>query len=175
MENPTVLDLVVLTSFLPLLWLCYSFKNWGLLPSLLLQNREVPSAREKSLQYRYLVFSAASQVFCTQAHLQPRKYIIREILILQARRTEVPSPAGWAGAAREKERAGIQTVIKNSGSMLPLPVGGGKVQENLGEARLLFMSAQTLGNFELSTQYGLRMMRKGKSLKLVEVKVWAEM
>lgn len=55
------------------------------------------------------------------------------------------------------------------------PVGEGKVQENLGEARLLFMSGQTLGNFELSIQYGLRMMRKGKSLELVEVNVWAEM
>lgn len=76
---------------------------------------------------------------------------------------------------RKREKAGIQTVIKNSGCMLPLPVGGGKVQENLGEARLLFMSGQTLGNFELSTQYVLRMMRKGKSLELVEVNVWAEM
>ena len=71
----------------------------------------------------------------------------------------------------ERKRAGIQTVVKNSGSVLPLPVGGGKVLENLGEARLLSMSAQTLGNFELSTQYGLRMMRKGKSLELVEVNV----
>lgn len=59
--------------------------------------------------------------------------------------------------------------------MLPLLVGGGKVQENLGGARLLFMSGQTLGNFELSIHYGLRMMRKGKSLELVEVNVWAEM
>lgn len=88
---------------------------------------------------------------------------------------EVPSPAGWAGGCwTERERAGIQTVIKNSGSMLPFPVGGGKVQ-NLGEARLLFMSGQTLGNFELSIQYGLRMMREGQIIELVEANVWAEM
>ena len=86
-----------------------------------------------------------------------------------------PLRGGRRVLERKRARAGIQTVIKNSGSMLPLPVGGGKVQENLGEARLMFMSGQTLGNFELSTQYGLRMMSKGKSLELVEVNVWAEM
>ena len=172
MENPTALDLV-LTSFLPLLWLCYSFKNWGLLPSLLLQNREVPSAREKSLQYLYLVFSATSQVFCTQAHLQPGRMYHQGNSYLTGKENGSPVPCGVGrgGGVLERKRAGIQTVVKNSGSVLPLPVGGGKVLENLGEARLLSMSAQTLGNFELSTQYGLRMMRKGKSLELVEVNV----
>ena len=104
-ENCTNLD-PVLTSFLPLVWLWYSFKNWGLLPSILFQNSEVPSARRRAFSISYLVSSATSQVFCTKAHLQPRRIYHGAILILQGRRMEVPSPAGWAEGAGEKEREG---------------------------------------------------------------------
>lgn len=174
MENPTVLDLV-LTSFLPLLWLCYSFKNWGLLPSLLLQNREVPSAREKSLQYRYLVFFCNLSSILHSGAFAARKNVSSGKFLSYRQGERKSRPLRGGRGVLERKRAGVQTVVKNSGSVLPLPVGGGKVLENLGEARLLSMSAQTLGNFELSTQHGLRMMRKGKSLELVEVNVWAEM
>ena len=104
-ENCTNLD-PVLTSFLPLVWLWYSFKNWGLLPSILFQNSEVPSARRRAFSISYLVSSATSQVFCTKAHLQPRGIYHGAILILQGRRMEVPSPAGWAEGAGEKESEG---------------------------------------------------------------------
>lgn len=82
--------------------------------------------------------------------MQPRRVYHQGNSYLTGKENGSPIPCRVGGGCwRERERAGIQTVIKNSGSMLPVPVGEGKVQENLGEARLLFMSGQTLGNFEL--------------------------